>query len=317
MLRVTSPDERARDDDRDDAIKVVEAALKSGRIIQADRDKRVDELRQAQTMQDIDIIVRDLRQVPRSQHVSPGQSAATVAAMSVPAAGTTPMAPGQQPWPLVNYGPEKGGAVEVTQLVGKAGAKIGGIIAAVILVSIVVPIAGVAIALFSARDSFPDSFSSPTDDTTYLPGQDPGEGGINVHTESGYQTLVDAVREETGSTEVLNLILYPRYAVIQVPLDGGTGRYQSFYWDGQLAAQSKGTTTYKPFDMTRVRPELMIQLLEQVRGSVEAPTSWYVIATKPPDIAGQIGAYASNEFSESEYVIATFAGEIIYDSTSS
>ena len=58
---VTSPDERAENKDRDAAIELVDAALKSGRIVQADHDMRVDQIKGAQTMQDIDLQVRDLR----------------------------------------------------------------------------------------------------------------------------------------------------------------------------------------------------------------------------------------------------------------
>ena len=60
------------------------------------------------------------------------------------------------------------------------------------------PIAGAIIAFVSARDSFPDFGDvGPTDDTTYLPGQAPGEDGVNVHTVDGFSDLVAAVRDET------------------------------------------------------------------------------------------------------------------------
>jgi len=307
VLAVTSPDERARDRDRDAAIKTVEDAFKSGRIIQADRDKRVDELRSAQTMQDVDILVRDLRPHPTSP--APQTPVPTVSA------GQTPTQPGQQPWPLVNYGPAEGSTVEITQLVGKTGRTIGGVIAAVVLLSVVIPIAGVIIFLVSARDSFPDSFGAPTDETTYLPGVEPGEGGINVHTVKGYQDLVAAVEEETGSTEVFDVSLYPRYAVVHVPITDGSPRYQTFYWDGELSdSNSKGTNSYEPIDLEDVRPELVIRLLKKVRGLVDSPDNWYASASAASG-EGQVSAYASNEFSESAFVQATFDGEITYDST--
>lgn len=304
---MTSPDERARDRDRDAAIKTVEDALKSGRIIQADRDKRVDELRSAQTMQDIDILVRDLR--PHAASTAPQTPVPTVTAGQAQ--------PGQQPWPLVNYGPGEGSTVEVTQLVGKTGRTIGGVIAAVVLLSVVIPIAGVIIFLVSARDSFPESFGSPTDETTYLPGEPPGEGGINVHTVEGYQDLVDAVEEELGSTEVFDVSLYPRYAVLSVPIKEGTARYQSFYWDGELEpSNSRGTNSYGTIDMKDVRPELVIRLLKKVRGQVDNPDSWYASANAASG-EGQVSAYASNEFGEYVLIQATFDGEITYDSSTS
>ena len=47
--------------DRGQAISLVEAALKSGRIVQADHDMRIDQIKNAPSEQDIDMIVRDLR----------------------------------------------------------------------------------------------------------------------------------------------------------------------------------------------------------------------------------------------------------------
>ncbi len=305
---MTSPDQAARDSDRDAAIKVVEAAFKSGRIIEADRDMRVDQLKSAQTLQDIDIQVRDLR--PRQPAAAAGMAAPTVSVSTSPAG---------QPWP--HYGPPQGAPsqVEVTELVGKAGKAIGGIIIAVVVVSVIVPIIGVVIALVAARDSFDvESFGQPSDETTYLPGQDPPEGGINVHTVDGYQALVDAVRDETGATMTFDVTMYPRYAVLTLPVQEGTGRYQLYYWDGELDRQdSKGTTTDTAFDLTELRPELTIRLLKKVRGEVEDPTIWYVSARAPADTAPQVLAYACNDFSECEYLIATFDGKIIYDSTAS
>ena len=167
-------------------------------------------------------------------------------------------------------------ATELTDIataVGKTGGRaIGGIIAAIVLISVVVPIAGAIIAFVSARDSFPDFGDiGPTDDTTYLPGQAPGEDGINVHTVDGFNDLVDALEEETGETYAYSAVLYPRYAVLEVPT--GTGdRYENFYWDGELSPNDiKGTTTNEQFDLSLVDPEQMVDLLIEVRGRIDDP----------------------------------------------
>lgn len=310
MLRVTSPDERASGKDRDAAIATVEAAFRSGRIIEADRDKRVDELRNAQSMQDIDMQVRDLRPQGSSAPQTP------IPAPTVTGGQQPPYAQPGQPWPVVNYGPGQVSTVDISTVMGKTGRRIGGIIAAVVLLSVVIPIAGTIIALVSARESFEGVFGTPTDETTYLPGQEPGEDGINLHTVSGYQDLVDAVRDETGSTTVFDLTLYPRYAVMQIPVKAGTTRYQLFYYDGgELTAQdSKGTSSSETIDLQDVRPELVIRLLKKVRNLVEAPTTWYASARNLSG-EGQITAYAGNDFNESAIVQATFDGRITYDST--
>ncbi len=303
---MTTPDERADGSARNAAIKTVEQALKSGRIVQADHDMRVQQLRSAQTMQELDLVVRDLR--------APG---ATPPPTFPPVAPPTGQQPGGQPWPLVNYGPGAGaGAADVTTAVAKGGKAIGGIIALIIVVAVVVPIAGAVIAFFSARDSFPDFGSvGPTDDTTYLPGQAPGKDGVNVHTVDGYTELVDALREETGETYTFTAVLYPRYASLQVPT-GTNDRYQNFYWNGEeLELQDiKGTTDDVQVDLSLVDPQQVVGMLETVRGRMDNPENWYVIISDSFGAGPQISAYASNDFSESTVLTQSFDGTVLYDS---
>jgi hypothetical protein len=292
--------------DRSQAISLVEAALKSGRIVQADHDMRLDQIKRAASDQEVDLVVRDLQPTAMAASAAP-----TVAAGAPPATG-------QQPWPLVNYGPGQGQSVEISTLAAGAGKKIGGIIAVVILISVIVPIAGVIIGLVSAKDTFDDiNFGQPVDETTYLPGQEPGENGVNVHTVDGFDDLVSALAAKAGSTQVFSATLYPRYAVLQVP-EATTGkRYRSYYWDGQSLSDSdsKSTTDDPRIDLTAVDPAVVITLLEEVRSRIEDPNSWYAsidsIATEGP----RISVYASNEYSEGAYLIATLDGTITYEST--
>ncbi len=313
---MTSPDERADNSARNDAIELVDNALKSGRIVQADHDWRVDQLERAQTMQEIDLQVRDLR--------PPGAAATTpIPAMStVTVGGTGPggtPGPHDHPWPLVNYGPGSPGsaeAAEVARVVTKGGKVIGGVVALIVLVSVIVPIVGVVIAFFAARDSFPDFGDiGPTDETTYLPGQAPGEDGVNVHTVEGYHELVEAVSEETGETFAYSAVLYPRYASLEIPT-GTNDRYENFYWDGEELTLNtiKGTTDAEQFDMSLVDPDQMIDMLNEVRGRLDSPTSWYVIISDRVGTEAQISAYASNEFSETSYLIQNLDGTVVYDS---
>jgi hypothetical protein len=306
---VTTPDERADSSARNAAIKTVDEALKSGRIVQADHDMRVDQLRGAQTMQDIDLAVRDLRAAP------PG-APATIA--PVPPTPTDQQPPGGQQWPLVNYGPGAGssGGTEIATAVGKGGKAIGGILAAIILVAVIVPIAGAVIAFFAARDSFPDFGGiGPTDDTTYLPGQAPGKSGVNVHTVDGYTEMVDALRDETDATFAFSAVIYPRYAVLEVPT-GTNNRYQDFYWNGEeLDLQDiKGMTDDGQVDLGLVDPQQIVDMLTTVRGRLDNPENWYVIIGDSFGAGPQISAYASNDFSETTYIVEGLDGTLVYDS---
>jgi hypothetical protein len=284
---------------------LVEDAATSGRIVQADRDMRIAQLKGATSMQDIDLVVRDLR--PPGVATPPAFPAAP------------PTATGHPPWPI-NYGPAPDRGVQIATVVTKTGGRaIGGIIAAVVLVSIVVPIAGAVIAFASNRDSFPDFGDiGPTDDTTYLPGEAPGEDGVNVHTVEGFEELVDAIEEEKGDAYVYDAVIYPRYAVAELPT-GKNNRYQNFYWDGrELSVQDfKGLATGGQVDLSLIEPQRVIDLLVEVRGRVEDPESWYVIIAAPSGAGGQISAYASNDFGENAYLVSTLDGTITYDSQTS
>jgi hypothetical protein len=226
---------------------------------------------------------------------------------------------GGQQWPLVNYGPASHEAADISTVVGtsgKSGKAIGGIIAAIVLVAVIVPIAGAVIAFVSARNSFPDFGDiGPTDDQTYLPGQAPGKDGVNVHTVEGFNDMVDALRDETGNTYTFTTVIYPRYAVLDVPT-GTNDRYQSFYWNGEdLELQDfKGTSSDDQFDLSLVDPNRMIEMLNTVRDRMDEPSSWYVVISDFPGMDTQISAYASNEFGESTYIVESLDGTVVYDS---
>jgi hypothetical protein len=306
---------------RSEATALVEAALRSGRIVQADHDMRLEQIKGAHTDQEVALVVRDLQ--------TPAQMAATAAAMttatvSTTTTPTTPAAPqpGQsgQPWPLVNYGPQQGQAAAAAGLAAaKSGGKwVGGIIGLVVLVSVIVPIVGVVIGVVSARDTFDDfDFGEPVNETTYLPGQTPDENGVNVHTVSGIEEMLAGLREETGGTIAFDAVLYPRYAVVSVP-EAATGkRYRNYYWDGRtMALQDFKSTTDDPrLDLTQFDPGVMLTLLEDVRGRIDDPNSWYLILGSDATTGQpQISAYSSNEYGEGAYILAAADGTITYES---
>lgn len=324
---MSSPDERPSGSARSDATKVVEEALRSGRIVQADHDMRIDQIRRAQTVQEIDLQVRDLQSRPvaaaAATSASPLSTGSSGAA-GTPGSATQPppvSAQGSQPWPLVNYGPSPGDIAVFTQTANAVtkgtGRAIGGIIAVVVVMALVVPIVGVVIAFLASRDSFP-SFedAGPTDESTYLPGQAPGSDGVNVHTVEGFEALVDAVQDEFGTTIVFNASLYPRYAVVDVPT-GVNNRYEAWYWDGRTLEQntSRGTSTGQTIDLALVDPAQIVRMLETVRERIEDPTSWYASVSHWSGPEAQVYASASNSYGENVSLIETLDGTVVYDST--
>jgi DUF1707 SHOCT-like domain len=269
VLGVSTPDQRAHDDDRDAAIRTVEAALAAGRIVQPDRDRRVEELRHAQTLAEVQMLVHDLQ--PPAVSYGPPVGVTT----------TQPTTP--QPPRTVSK------AVFVIPLVVVAVVALAGIGGVVALVA--------------------------------------GAGGVHtlraeaeeedVLTEQGYADLLAAIEEQTGSTTVFSAVLYPTYAVVELPVDATSDREEYWYWDGHDLTSNdvKSTSSWSRIDLATVDPAVIVALVGQVQDNVEDPTSWYAIVRAPDVVNAVVWAYATNDYGESAYLGARWNGTIAYDST--
>ena len=280
-------DKKARDSDRDAAIEVVEAAWADGQIVEADRDKRVEELLRAQTIQEIKTYTHDLQPPAKDPSGLPR-----------PAYGTATT--------VATVRPDV--AVPTT---GRTGSRLACGLLLLIPLGLVAAVVGIIAAVVSAVSS-----SDVLD-----PGESPGVGEVNALSAEGYAELIADLEEETGSSTVFEAVLYPKYAVLQVPVDDTTTRYEYRYWDGSLdEASSKSTTDYSRFDLRDVDPEVIVGLVEEARSRVEDPTSWYAIVRMPDDEYDNgtwISAYASNEYGESGYLGGDQAGNITWEPTPS
>jgi hypothetical protein len=128
---------------------------------------------------------------------------------------------------------------------------------------------------------------------------------------AGFEQLLEALEEETGSTKVIDLTLYPRYAVADVPLPDGKGRTRSLYYDGAIRETSVGTSDDRTLDLRRVDAATLVSLSRKARKAVEDPNQWYLVL-RAPDIQGAvIYAYASNEYGEGGYVAARLDGTVV------
>ena len=276
-------DKRARDQDRDQAIEVVEAAWADGQIVEADRDKRVESLLQAQTMAEVQMLTHDL-QLPKT------------------------------PPPPAPYGQAE---VEVDTPVPVATTRRAGSSKALWLLLLLIPI-GLVIGVIAIIAAIVSGVSSATDedDLPLTPGADPGRGEVNVLSADGFADLVAALEEETGSSTVFEAVLYPGYAVVGVPVDPTSEREHSFYWDGDLEETGTKTTTgYTRFDLADIDPDVVVSVVDQARAKVENPQSWYSIVRAPGESDNDtwIWGYATNEYGESGYLGSDKAGTITWD----
>jgi hypothetical protein len=281
---VSTPDQRARDRDRDAAIDLVEAAWAQGRIVEADRDKRVQELRRAQTLADIEMFVHDLRPAVPAPRATPGPAPAVPYGPPVPA------------WSVPS-------SEELTRQNRPGRAAL--VVPLVVVLVVAVAVVGGIVATVGAID---EQVSSPS--------AQPQEAR-NVLTPGGYRDLVAAVRERTGSTTVFMAVLYPTYAVVEVPVDARTRREEYWYWNGRELTRNdnRSTASFGRYDLSAIDADQLVRLVRRVRPLVDDPTSWYAIVRAPDSDGAVMWAYASNEYSETAYLGAKPDGTVVHRST--
>ena len=290
---MSTPDQRARDKDRDAAIEIVEAAWADGQIVEADRDHRVESLLQAHTLAEVQMIVHDLQ--PPSPSAEP---VASPVAVPVPApADLYGASDVSAPYPTL---------AQVTAAAPKTSRAAPLVVLAVVVAIIGAGAAGLVAAVSSITSGGSDSTTSSEDPARV----------VNVFSDRGFGELLADIQAVNGSTEAFEVVLYPTYAVVYLPVDESSRRYSYWYWNGVLDdLDSKGTSTYERYDLADVDPAVVVRLVKRARGLVDEPTSWYAIVRAPEEDGAAIWAYASNEYSESEYVGATLEGKVVYDSS--
>ena len=141
-------------------------------------------------------------------------------------------------------------------------------------------------------------------------GAEPEYAGPLVYA-AGFASLREALEKETGSTKVINMTVYPEYAVAEVLEGSAPGRTRRLYYNGEFSESGLSTTTDRPFDLARVDPEVVATLVRKIRKVVADEDSWYVILRAPDAPGAAVWAYASNPFGEGGYVSARLDGKVV------
>lgn len=320
--------QKAKDKDRDEAIKLINDAAARGQIVDVDKLKRIQEVQAAGTVGEIDLITRGLAAVagagagvvpPAAEPLPP------VSAPAPPANPTfqqytppvTPPVTEPDPTPEINLPPTNvqygepltssgGTPVTTPPMVTKGGG------AKWVLIIVLIVIAGVTVPIFFGIKAIVDTASDTINDLK------PGEA--DVFSEEGLEELADDLEAARGSTEIFSATLYPTYAVLEVPAQGSGKRMYRYYWDGDLDQQSKGTVSEpERMDLRDVELDVVEDLRKKARDQVEDadPATNYVIVSAPgaTDEGAYFSAYASNDFGEGGYVSGDLDGKVIRSTT--
>ncbi|WGX94238.1 hypothetical protein [Nocardioides sp. L-11A] len=136
-------------------------------------------------------------------------------------------------------------------------------------------------------------------------------------TDRGFDALVAALREETGSTLARNAVIYPDYAVVDVPYrpdDPADERELVYHWDGELGEPGKDTGDDVVFDLADVDSAVLDGLCPQVEALVEDPETCYLMISGPDpedSTPAWISVYASNDFRQTAYVEFGLDGTVV------
>ncbi len=267
------PQKKAREDDRDAAIEVVEAAFADGQISRPDYDLRVDRLLRAATVGELQMLVQDLRR-PEGEEVTEAVEQVTEDVAS----------------PTFRVGAPRVNVRAVKLLVA--------VVVAVFALGLIVPL------VLVARVDTQKAVGT---------GQVAQGEKVNLTTARGYDRLVREVEAKTRSTTVFGATIYPGYAVVEVPVDADSQRSFGYYYDGDWQDWTgKGTATEERFDLSRIDGTTLASLVRKVSRKVEDPTTYVIVNSRGRDEGVCFSAYATNEFTETAYIDARCNGEVVF-----
>jgi hypothetical protein len=106
-------------------------------------------------------------------------------------------------------------------------------------------------------------------------------GPTALHTPAGLRAFIDGVRAEFGTTQVVDLTLYPDYASLDMPVAGAPARTQSYVYRGGFDRTSDGSREPDDplVDLATVDVDKILGLLAGAGQSlnVDSPKTQYLI----------------------------------------
>ena len=290
---------RAGRGDKQQAQQKIDAALAAGRLTSADHELRSQRVAAAQTTGDLAALTRDL---PEAESLGSAIDPAVLESMRV------------QPGMLSSTAGSEALARRTINLSGK-GKAIKRAVLAFVLGTVLLcglGIAGMVFAVFHASSD--SSHSSQTGGTSGTaiptptvrnPAPNPTAGLL---TAAGWKSLVDAVKSESGTTEVYDAVVYPDYAALGMV--SGDGMVREVFRDGAFLTSVKVQTPAvgNRVDLASIEPAVLARLPQQVADDVGMthPTGTYLIVNALPT-APRITVYVQAD-GASEYRTFTLDG---------
>lgn len=288
------------DSDRDAIVARINRVHAEGRISTADRDIRLGNVGSAQSMAELDLMSRDLDQLEEA--LAPAES---------------------QPWSEFNPKQKSG--------LGGGG---GGTQRLAIIIGVIVAIAlvgGVAVAYIANRvvdattsdspgtPTAPDAEDpeDPADPADTDPDEDPPAGPAYTQTASGVRSFLAEYRKEFGTSQVVDLILYGDYVIVNVPVQGKARQQGWLYREGKWQTFGGIRATFPGSAIIETNRLDIVKMMRNVARAkrtldVELPAQVYVILRYIPrfDEVPSVDIHVANQYGESGYLATTLDGRV-------
>jgi hypothetical protein len=310
------PQARVKDRDRDRATYVVDAALRNRQITQQDRDLRLERIRSAATVGELDGLVHDLVTAPApvpATAVVPPPTPATTPAPPPPVAD--PYAAGSPrptaPVPSDLYGPprstKKSSGSTVTLTSAHTGRKAAlGCLGVAVLFFIGPIIAGVA--FFAGSTGGSDSATA----TDPIPAGPPFE-----LTHEGIRDYLTTFEDAFGDSQVVRAVFYDGYVVTWVPAGGDNvaiWNYRNGAFE-QLGDPMDGAGDTAPVDLADLRPGKVMSLVQTARETLGVPEPYTTYVIYDRSVIGndpQVAVYLNNsDTGDSGFLWGDVNGKVI------
>ncbi|MFD2354372.1 hypothetical protein ACFSTC_41435 [Nonomuraea ferruginea] len=127
--------------------------------------------------------------------------------------------------------------------------------------------------------------------------------------------LVADLKPVMGGTQVVDLTVYPTYAIAGAPVKGRKTVYDRYtYRDGVATKDGPGSTVSKPIvDLRKYNWDALPALIRRANRElgVKKPTTRYIIVDAAFHETGAIRVYVSDEYHASGYLAADPTGKVI------
>jgi hypothetical protein len=273
---------RAGRGDRKRAQKLIDAAYAAGQLTAADRAFRTERVDSAHTKGDLAVLVRDL--------VRAGGAAAAAGVVHPPTTTSSPPTDPTSGRSTASLGsaipPDqlnamaKGGSAATIRVGDSMRSALTGDnvkrVRRIVLIVVVgflllggLGIAGIVAAIFSGIDQNGGPSEAPV-------------SSVNLQTADGWSQLVAAIEDETGTSEVYDVVVYPEYASINAVADEGAMRY--VYRGGTFQLFNSPVTPAQgdPIDLAGIDPDLIEGLPDQTaerQGMPEYDSAYLIVNT--------------------------------------